>query len=78
MSSINVRAHTRGGHAVRGHVRHWMAKAFKNAGKPGHSLHAALHVAKGQKIPAKKMSRALGSKNPHMRAMAQLAKNANG
>ena len=31
---------------------HWMESAFKNAGKPGHSLHASLHVASDKKIPA--------------------------
>jgi hypothetical protein len=41
-------------------------------------LHRALHVPEGQKIPAAKLSAALKSKNPHVRAMANLAKTAKG
>lgn len=56
---------------------HWMQDAFKNAGKPGHSLHAALHVPSGKPIPAGKENKALHSSDTHVRRMAQLAKNAN-
>lgn len=55
---------------------HWMEKAFKDAGKPGHSLHASLHVAADKKIPAGKLSKALHSDDTHMRRMANLARNA--
>lgn len=57
--------------------KHWMQNAFKNAGKPGHSLHAATHTPEGQPIPAGKMRKALNSSNPHVEHMAQAAKNAN-
>lgn len=55
---------------------HWMEKAFKNAGKPGHSLHASLNVAAGKPIPAGKMTKALQSKDSHVQHMAQAAENA--
>lgn len=55
----------------------WMAEAFKNAGKPGHSLHASTHTPAGEKIPAGKMQKALHSKDPHVQHMAQAAENAN-
>lgn len=54
---------------------HWMDDAFKNAGKPGHSLHDSLHVAADEKIPAGKLQAATHSKNKHVRKMAQLAAN---
>lgn len=57
-------------------AEHWMAEAFKNAGKPGHSLRASLHVRKGKKIPAGKIKKATGSKNVHLARMANLAKTA--
>lgn len=37
-------------------------------------LHKALHVPMGEKIPAKKMEKAMHSDNPHVKKMAQLAK----
>jgi hypothetical protein len=51
----------------------WASEAFK----PSHKgmLHRALHVPEGQKIPAGKMSSALHSDSPHVRHMAQAAKN---
>lgn len=55
---------------------HWMEKAFKNAGKPGHSLHASLNVAADKPIPAGKMAKALLSKDSHVQHMAQAAENA--
>lgn len=63
-------------HMADGGDGHWMEKAFKNAGKPGHSLHASLDVPKDQPIPAGKLTKALQSKNTHMQRMAQAAKNA--
>jgi hypothetical protein len=56
---------------------HWMAEAFKNAGKPGHSLHAATHTPAGERIPATKVKGALHSSNTHTQRMAQAAANAN-
>lgn len=55
----------------------WMESAFKNAGKPGHSLHASLGVAKDKKIPAYRVAKATNSKDKHLREMAQAAENAN-
>jgi hypothetical protein len=45
--------------------------------RPGHkgALHRALGVPEGEPIPAKKLGHALASDNPHMRHMAQFAKN---
>ena len=46
--------------------------------KKGHEgrLHAALGVSQGKPIPAKKLTKALHSDNPHMRQMANFARNA--
>ena len=46
--------------------------------KPSHKgeLHAELGVPQGQKIPAKKLSKALDSTSPAERKRAQFAKNA--
>ena len=52
---------------------HWMQKAF--AGNKG-GLHRATHTPAGEKIPASKIYRAANSKDPHVRHMAQAAKNA--
>ena len=43
--------------------------------KPSHKnrLHAALGVAKGEKIPASKLEAAKHSKNPHIRRMVAFA-----
>lgn len=54
-------------------AKKWMKKAFpKNKG----GLHKALDVPEGEKIPAGKLSKALQSKDPHVKKMAQAAKNA--
>lgn len=48
--------------------------------KPSHKglLHKKLGVAAGEKIPAKKLSKALHSANPALRKEANFAKNAKG
>ena len=48
--------------------------------KPSHKgmLHKALGVPEGQKIPLAKIEKALHSNDPHMRQMANFAKNARG
>jgi hypothetical protein len=45
--------------------------------KPGHKgrLHRALHVPEDKPIPAAKLAKAADSSDPHMRRMAQFAKN---
>lgn len=48
----------------------WIQGAIK---KPG-SLRKALHVKEGEKIPAKKLTKAEHSKSPLMRKRAILAK----
>jgi hypothetical protein len=49
----------------------WMAEAFgKNPGK----LHRRLHVPEGQKIPAKKLSKASKSGDPSLRKEVALAR----
>jgi len=47
----------------------WIQKAIKHPG----SLHKALHVAEGEKIPAKKLEKAEHSKNPKLAKKAHLA-----
>lgn len=47
----------------------WIAKATKNKG----TLHKALHVKEGEKIPQAKLEKAENSKNPTMRKRAALA-----
>lgn len=51
----------------------WIQKAIN----PKHKgeLHTALHVPKDKKIPAAKLNKATHSENPHLRHMAQFAKN---
>jgi len=49
----------------------WIQHAHVKKG----GLHKALHVKQGEKIPAAKLDKALHSKNPHMKHMAQFAKN---
>jgi len=49
----------------------WIQHAHVKKG----GLHKALHVKQGEKIPAAKLNKALHSKNPHMKHMAQFAKN---
>lgn len=53
----------------------WIQKA--GVDKPGHKgqLHRSLGVPQEKGIPAKKLAKALHSKNPHIRHMAQFAKN---
>jgi hypothetical protein len=51
-------------------MANWIAGAIK---RPG-ALHRALGVPQGQKIPAKKMSKALHSSNTRVRKEANLAK----
>ena len=48
----------------------WIKDATKNKG----ALHRALGVPEGEKIPAKKISKAEHSKNPKIRKEAALAK----
>ena len=45
--------------------------------KPSHKgmLHKALHVPQAKAIPASKLAAALHSKNPHVRQMANFARN---
>lgn len=50
-------------------MANWIAGAIK---KPG-ALRKALHVKKGEKIPASKLKKAEHSKNPTMRKRAVLA-----
>jgi hypothetical protein len=47
----------------------WIQRAIKNKG----SLHRALGVPEGERIPVKKLSKAAKSKNPLMRKRAVLA-----
>ena len=54
--------------------KNWIAGAIK---KPG-SLHKALGVPMGKKIPAAKMEAATHSKNPKTRKRANLAKTLKG
>jgi hypothetical protein len=49
----------------------WIQHAHVKKG----GLHKALHVPQGEKIPAAKLSKALHSKNSHVKHMAQFAKN---
>ena len=51
-------------------VKKWIQGAIKHPGK----LHRALGVPKGEKIPAKKLSKAAHSTNPTLRKEANLAK----
>ncbi len=52
----------------------WIADAVKHKG----SLHRELGVPEGEKIPAKKMSEALHSKNPLEKKRANLAQTLKG
>jgi hypothetical protein len=53
----------------------WIQKS--GVDKPGHKgrLHRALGVPEGEKIPREKIEKASHSDNPHLRHMAQFAKN---
>ena len=48
----------------------WISGAIKHKG----ALHSKLGVPQGEKIPAKKLNKALHSKNPTLRKEANLAK----
>ncbi len=48
----------------------WIKGAIKHPGK----LHRELGVPQGEKIPAKKLAKAVKSKNPTIRKEANLAK----
>jgi hypothetical protein len=50
----------------------WIQNAHLRQG----ALHRALHVPAGENIPASKLMTALHSSNPHMRKMANFARNA--
>ena len=50
-------------------MSNWIAKATENKG----GLHRSLGVPAGEKIPAKKLSRAEHSDNPKVRKQAALA-----
>lgn len=58
-----------------GKAKKWAQHAFKPSGKG--KLHRALGIPEGQKIPASRLASATHSKNPHVRHMAQAAKNIN-
>lgn len=47
----------------------WIAKAIKNPG----ALHKSLGVPQGEKIPEKKLQKAMHSKNPTLVRRARLA-----
>lgn len=55
-------------------AKHWIAGAV---GKKG-ALHKALGVPAGKDIPAKKLAKAVNSKNPTIRKEANLAKTLKG
>lgn len=57
---------------------HWMERAFRNAGKPGHSLHDTLGVSRDKPIPTYRVQKAAHSGNPKERMQAQAALNARG
>jgi hypothetical protein len=52
-----------------GTAEKWIQGAVKHTG----ALHKALHVPAGEKIPAKKLTKAEHSKNPHLAKQAHLA-----
>ena len=54
--------------------RKWIGKAIQHPG----GLHKALHVPADKAIPAKKISKAAKSSNPHVAKMANLAKTLKG
>lgn len=56
-------------------AKKWVQEAFsKNKGK----LHRELGVKEGKRIPAKKLNKAINSKNPTIRKEASLVKTARG
>lgn len=54
--------------------KNFIQKAIKHPG----ALHRELGVPQGEKIPAKKMQKALHSDNPRMRKQANLARTLSG
>ena len=63
------RAGKAGGGYADGGKSKWIAGAIKHPG----SLHKALHVKAGEKIPTQKLAKATHSKNPHLARKARLA-----
>ena len=57
-------------------AKKWIGQAVPASHVGG--LHRALHVPEGEPIPAAKLNKALKSKDQHLRAMAQFAKNKKG
>lgn len=55
---------------------HWIQKTGVDRNKGG--LHRALGVKEGTPIPASKLAGALHSSSPHLKHMAQFAKNVKG
>jgi hypothetical protein len=55
-------------------AKNWIAGAIKHPG----ALHRSLGVPQGQKIPAKKLSKATHSSNPTVARRANLAKTLQG
>ncbi len=55
-------------------LKDWIKVAIKHKGE----LRSALHVAHGEKIPEKKLSKALHSSNPRLRKQANLARTLSG
>jgi len=55
-------------------AKHWIKGAIKHPG----ALHRELGVPQGDKIPAKKMGKALHSSNPRLRKQANLARTLSG
>lgn len=58
-------------------AKHWIQKARESMEKRGTvgSLHKALGVAQGEKIPGSKLTKALHSKSAAIRKKAQFAAN---
>lgn len=52
----------------------WISKAIKHPG----ALRKSLHVKKGEKIPASKLTKAIHSSNPKLAKRARLAKTLRG
>jgi len=56
-------------HRASGGPTKWIQGAIKHPG----ALHRALHVPEGEKIPAKKLTKAAHSENPTLAKRARLA-----
>lgn len=61
------------GRAKKEYLRKAMGGWIKNAIKKPGSLHRALHVPSGEKIPPVKLAQAAHSRNPLLRRRASLA-----